>query len=145
MRFVVKHEIRGRIRIQVLQRRMSYEEADILQYSLDNREQVTRVQVKERVQDIVIFYMGDREAIIDMLRRFHYEAVSVPSTYLENSGRALNDQYYEKLVNRIVLHYGTRLLVPKPIRMVITWTKALKYLWLGVKCLFSGKIQVPVL
>lgn len=145
MRFVVKHEIRGRIRIHVLQKRMSYEEADILQYYLDNKEQVTRVQVKERVQDIVIFYMGDREAIIDMLRRFHYEAVSVPSTYLENSGRALNDQYYEKLVNRIVLHYGTRLLVPKPIRMVITWTKALKYLWLGVKCLFSGKIQVPVL
>jgi len=124
---------------------MSYEEADILQYYLDNKEQVTRVEVKERVQDIVIFYTGDREAIIDMLRRFHYEAVSVPSTYLENSGRALNDQYYEKLVNRIVLHYGTRLLVPKPIRMVITWTKALKYLWLGVKCLFSGKIQVPVL
>ncbi len=145
MRFVVKHEIRGRIRIHVLQKRMSYEEADILQYYLDNKEQVTRVQVKERVQDIVIFYTGDREAIIDMLRRFHYEAVSVPSTYLENSGRALNDQYYEKLVNRIVLHYGTRLLVPKPIRMVITWTKALKYLWLGVKCLFSGKIQVPVL
>lgn len=145
MRFVVKHEIRGRIRIHVLQKRMSYEEADILQYYLDNKEQVTRVQVKERVQDIVIFYTGDREAVIDMLRRFHYEAVSVPSTYLENSGRALNDQYYEKLVNRIVLHYGTRLLVPKPIRMVITWTKALKYLWLGVKCLFSGKIQVPVL
>lgn len=145
MRFIVKHEIRGRIRIHVLQKRMSYEEADILQYYLDNKEQVTRVQVKERVQDIVIFYTGDREAVIDMLRRFHYEAVSVPSTYLENSGRALNDQYYEKLVNRIVLHYGTRLLVPKPIRMVITWTKALKYLWLGVKCLFSGKIQVPVL
>lgn len=145
MRFVVKHEIRGRIRIHVLQKRMSYEEADILQYYLDNKEQVTRVQVKERVQDIVIFYTGDREAIIDMLRRFHYEAVSVPSTYLENSGRALNDQYYEKLVNRIVLHYGTRLLVPKPVRMVITWTKTLKYLWLGVKCLFSGKIQVPVL
>ena len=145
MRFVVKHEIRGRIRIHVLQKRMSYEEADILQYYLDNKEQVTRVQVKERVQDIVIFYTGDREAVIDMLKRFHYEAVSVPSTYLENSGRALNDQYYEKLVNRIVLHYGTRLLVPKPIRMVITWTKALKYLWLGVKCLFSGKIQVPVL
>ena len=145
MRFVVKHEIRGRIRIHVLQKRMSYEEADILQYYLDNKEQVTRVQVKERVQDIVIFYTGDREAIIDMLRRFHYEAVSVPSAYLENSGRALNDQYYEKLVNRIVLHYGTRLLIPKPIRMVITWAKALKYLWLGVKCLFSGKIQVPVL
>lgn len=145
MRFVIKHEIRGRIRIHVLQKRMSYREADCLQYYLDHKEQVTRVQVKERVQDIIIFYTGDRETIIDMLRRFHYETVSVPSTYLENSGRALNDQYYEKLVNRIALHYGTRLLIPKPVRMVITWTKALKYLWLGIKCLFSGKIQVPVL
>lgn len=145
MRFVIKHEIRGRIRIHVMQNTMSYREADILQYYLESQEQVTAVRVRERIQDVVICYEGSRDTLIDVLRRFHYQTVTVPETYLQNSGRELNEQYYEQLVNKIVLHYGSRFLLPQPIRMVITWTKAIKYIWLGIRCLFSGKIEVPVL
>lgn len=145
MRFVIKHEIRGRIRIHVMQNTMSYREADILQYYLESQEQVTAVRVRERIQDIVICYEGSRDTLMDVLRRFHYRTVTVPETYLQNSGRELNEQYYEQLVNKIVLHYGSRFLLPQPIRMVITWAKAIKYIWLGIRCLFSGKIEVPVL
>lgn len=145
MRFVIKHEIRGRIRIHVMQNTMSYREADILQYYLKSQEQVTAVRVRERIQDVVICYEGSRDTLMDVLRRFHYRTVTVPETYLQNSGRELNEQYYEQLVNKIVLHYGSRFLLPQPIRMVITWAKAIKYIWLGIRCLFSGKIEVPVL
>lgn len=145
MRFVIKHEIRGRIRIHVMQNTMSYREADILQYYLESQAQVTAVRVRERIQDIVICYEGSRDTLMDVLRRFHYRTVTVPETYLQNSGRELNEQYYEQLVNKIVLHYGSRFLLPQPIRMVITWAKAIKYIWLGIRCLFSGKIEVPVL
>ena len=145
MRFVIKHEIRGRIRIHVMQNTMSYRKADILQYYLESQEQVTAVRVRERIQDVVICYEGSRDTLMDVLRRFHYRTVTVPETYLQNSGRELNEQYYEQLVNKIVLHYGSRFLLPQPIRMVITWAKAIKYIWLGIRCLFSGKIEVPVL
>ena len=145
MRFVIKHEIRGRIRIHVMQNTMSYREADILQYYLESQEQVTAVRVRERIQEVVICYEGSRDTLMDVLRRFHYQTVTVPETYLQNSGRELNEQYYEQLVNKIVLHYGSRFLLPQPIRMVITWAKAIKYIWLGIRCLFSGKIEVPVL
>ena len=145
MRFVIKHEIRGRIRIHVMQNTMSYREADILQYYLESQEQVTAVRARERIQDVVICYEGSRDTLMDVLRRFHYRTVTVPETYLQNSGRELNEQYYEQLVNKIVLHYGSRFLLPQPIRMVITWAKAIKYIWLGIRCLFSGKIEVPVL
>ncbi len=145
MRFVIKHEIRGRIRIHVMQNTMSYREADILQYYLESQDQVTAVRVRERIQDVVICYEGSRDTLMDVLRRFHYQTVTVPETYLQNSGRELNELYYEQLVNKIVLHYGSRFLLPQPIRMVITWAKAIKYIWLGIRCLFSGKIEVPVL
>lgn len=145
MRFVIKHEIRGRIRIHVMQNTMSYREADILQYYLESQAQVTAVRVRERIQDVVICYEGSRDTLMDVLRRFHYRTVTVPETYLQNSGRELNELYYEQLVNKIVLHYGSRFLLPQPIRMVITWAKAIKYIWLGIRCLFSGKIEVPVL
>ena len=145
MRFVIKHEIKGRIHIHVLQNRMSYEQADTLEYYLNQQGCVTSVRVRERIQDAVICYTGDRNAMIDVLRRFQYDAVRVPDTCLQNSGRELNETYFEQLVDKIVLHYGCKLLIPQPIRMVITWTKALKYIWLGLKCLFAGKIEVAVL
>ena len=145
MRFVIKHEIKGRIHIHVLQNRMSYEQADTLEYYLNQQGCVVSVRVRERIQDAVVCYTGDRNAMIDVLRRFHYDAVKVPDTCLQKSSRELNETYFEQLVDKIVLHYGCKFLIPQPIRMVITWTKALKYIWLGLKCLFSRKIEVPVL
>ena len=41
MKFIIRHEIRGRIRVQACVRRMSIEEADTLQYYLDTRDFVT--------------------------------------------------------------------------------------------------------
>ena len=41
MKFKIKHEIQGRIRIHVRQKHMTYEEADILLYYLHNLKYVT--------------------------------------------------------------------------------------------------------
>ena len=106
MRFVIKHEIRGRLHIHIIQSRMTYREADILQYYLMNQKFVTSAKVKERIQDASICYAGSRETMIEILRRFSYDKVEVPEGYLQNSGRELNEQYWEKLVNSIVLQAG---------------------------------------
>ncbi len=37
MRFVIKHEIKGRLRVHILQSRMSFAQADTLQYYLDGQ------------------------------------------------------------------------------------------------------------
>ena len=64
---------------------------------------------------------------------------------LQVSGRELNAVYQEKLVMKTVLHYGSKLFLPMPIRAVITSVKSVKYIWHGIRCLMHGKIEVPVL
>ena len=145
MKFVIKHEIKGRIRIHILQSRMTFEQADTLEYYLSNNKLVTSVKVRERLQDATISYIGSREDIIKLLTSFKYNNVEVPDVYLQNSGRELNREYWDKLVNKVFLYGANKIFLPNPIRECITLTKSVKYLWNGVRTLASRKIEVPVL
>lgn len=145
MKFVIKHEIKGRLRIRVIQNQMTYNQADILQYYLKMQKGVTYVKVQERLSDVTLCYSCKREDIIHVLRSFKYEAAEVPEAYLQNSGRELNRQYWDRLVNKIVLRAGRKLFLPYSIGACITVAKSLKYIWKGVRTLAQGKLEVPVL
>ncbi len=145
MRFVIKHEIGGRIRVHVLQKRMTYEQADTLYYYLNRKQNVTSVKVYERSQDVTVSYVGNREEIIRLLKQFSYETTEVPDAFLQNSGRQLNDMYWEKLVNKVVLRGANKLFLPYTLRAGITIIKSIRYIWQGIQTLMKGKIEVPVL
>ena len=145
MKFSIKHEIKGRIRIHIMQKTMSYTEADTLQYYLTSIPFVTDAKVNDRTCDAIIVYTGSREELISKLVSFTYSTLEVPETYIQNSGRALNDEYFDKLVTKVVLHYGNRLFIPYPVRACITTFKALKYIKAGLSTLFKRKLEVPVL
>ena len=100
MKFYIKHESRGRIRIHLAQKRMSSVQAETLLYYLQNQNQVSFAKVYDRTGDAVICYEGERAAVIRMIQLFHYEEVELPTGLLESSGRALNNEYQEKLIFR---------------------------------------------
>nr|WP_308657356.1 heavy metal translocating P-type ATPase [uncultured Agathobacter sp.] len=145
MKFTIKHESRGRMRVHMEQYRMTYEQADTLLYVIHNHKNVTFVKVYDRTADAVIEYVGDREQIIELLRHFHYESANVPQTVIKTSGRELNNSYQEKLIGSVVWHYSKKLLLPWPIRTALTVGRSIKYIGMGLKCLLQRKIEVPVL
>ena len=65
MKFQIKHEIKGRIRIHAAQTRMTFAQADTLQYYLTGYD------------------------------------------FIKNSGREMNRFYWDKLMDQVILHYGT--------------------------------------
>lgn len=145
MRFQIKHEIKGRLRVHVIRKRMSFSQADTLQYYLMGLTGVQKVKIQNRTCDVVIEYDADREALLKELQRFSYQQTEVPADYLKNSGREMNQYYWDKLVNRVILHYGTKLFLPISVRDVIATVKSVKYVCEGVRTLLKGKIEVPVL
>jgi heavy metal translocating P-type ATPase len=145
MKFQIKHEIKGRIRVRVLQKNMTYQQADILQYYLSRQKCVTAVKVRERTGDVTVGYVGTREGILAILKKFSYETVEVPQNFLENSGRQLNDEYWQKLVTKALLRMGNKFLMPAPIAACMTTVKSAKYIWQGIKTLAKGKMEVAVL
>ncbi len=145
MKFVIKHEIKGRVRVHFLSGEMTYRQADILQYYLMTNDSVESSTVYNRTNDVAISYNCDRKVIIDLLRAFSYDKTEVPESYLENSGRELNEHYKEKLITMVAVRYGSRVLLPYPVKIVMTAYRAFKYLLKGLKTLAKGKLEVPVL
>lgn len=145
MKFYIKHESRGRIRIHLAQKRMSSVQAETLLYYLQNQNQVSFAKVYDRTGDAVICYEGERAAVIRMIQLFHYEEVELPTGLLESSGRVLNNEYQEKLISKVIYHFGRKWLLPAPIRAIYTTVVSVKYIWKGIQTLAQGKIEVPVL
>lgn len=145
MKFIIKHEIKGRIRVHIIQNKMTYAQADILAFYLNNNKYVTFAKVYDRTSDATINYIGDREEIVTLLKHFRYDEVEVPTGLVENSGRELNAKYQEKLVNKVILRYAGRLFLPYPVRACVTTVMSVKYICKGLNCLWNRKIEVPVL
>ena len=145
MKFQIKHEIKGRIRIHVIQKRMTFAQADTLQYYLTGYDFIQNVKIQERTCDATIRFQGDREDVIHALRRFSYERIEVPEDFIKNSGREMNRFYWDKLMDQVILHYGTKIFLPMSVRAGIATVKSVKYIWEGLCTLARGRIEVPVL
>ena len=145
MKFVIKHERRGRIRVHLIGKAMSFAQADTLQYQFEQMKDVTAVKVQERTMDVTICYIGSRKHIITALGQFSYDKVEVPEVYLKNSGREMNRFYWDKLVDQTVVHFVNKIFLPAPLRAGIATVRSVKYIVQGVKTLAKRKIEVPVL
>lgn len=145
MRFRIEHELKGRMRLHVCTKKMSYEEADTLQYYLGSFPFVTKVKVHENIGNVTVNYVGSRKQLCEALAAYQPETVDVPDEFLHNSGRKLNEEYKEKLINKVLFMAGTKLFLPAPVRTVITIAKTGKYWKQGIQTLANRKIEVPVL
>ncbi len=145
MKFRIKHEIRGRIRIHAPGRRMSIRDADILQYYLEQLPGVTKVQVYERTNDASICYTGERRELLKALSSYSQKMTTVPEDILEHSGRALNAQYKDKLIGKLVFRAVEKLVIPPLVRNCLVCCRSMKYLRQGLSCLRRGKLEVAAL
>ena len=102
MKFQIKHECRGRIRVQMAQARMTMEQADLLEAWLQTLPAVERAAVHERTRCAVIEYRGSRRALLEALKGFSYQDKGLSELGQVHSSRALNRAYEEKLVGMVI-------------------------------------------
>ena len=148
MKFQIKNESKRRIRIHMSVYRMNYVQADTLQYFLAGLNGIQEVKVNDRTCDVTVYYNGDHNDRQDMLKKlqeFHYDEIEVPEHYIQNSGRALNAEYQDKLVWKVAFHYARRWFLPAPLNACYNTVAAIPYVVKGLKCLWNRKIEVPVL
>ena len=145
MRFQIKHEIEGRLRVHMMQNRMTFAEADTLQYYLEGLPGVAHAKVYEKTCDAVVTYTAERADIITALKQFCYDRVELPTAISGHSSREMNAEYQSRLVGQTLIHFGKKLFLPYPVRAAITAVKSAKYLYHGAHCLLQRKIEVSVL
>ncbi len=145
MRFVIKHDIRSRIRVHLPMKRMTFREADTLDYYLQSFPEIREAHVYERTADAVIFYDSDRARVLEILKGFSFEGTDVPERVFECSGREASAVYRDKIIGSVLVHYGKRLLLPFNVRLLWDVIKAVGYVWRGVKTIKNRRLQVELL
>ena len=146
MKFIIKHEIKGRIRISLARKFHTVREADVLEQYLLGLDGVTAAKVYERTADAVIYYKEDREAVLIQVAAFEGQITEKQEMAVKSSGRALNQEYKEKLIQKVLTRFATKTFLPAPVRAVYTSVQAIRYIVKGIHCLvFKRKLHVEVL
>ena len=146
MKFQIKHENAGRLRVQILQTRaMTMAQADELELFLSGLSGVTKATVHERTGCAVILYDAGREDIIDALAHYAWGGVGDADLSLQTHSRELNRHYTEKLVFKVLGRTLRRLFMPAPLRRIRTVIRSMPYLWRGLRCVLRGQIRVELL
>ncbi|MBQ9610851.1 MAG: heavy metal translocating P-type ATPase [Lachnospiraceae bacterium] len=145
MKCVIKHETKNRIRIHLMAERLSINDADRLEYIFQSDERISYVKVYERTADVVLEYKGSRDEIIALLASLKPEEYEVSDSVYSASGRELNQRYQDKLFDRVAVRCVKKWILPAPFRYAVTVMNSLKYIKEGIKCLWRGKLEVPVL
>ena len=145
MKAYIEHESRGRLRVRMKQYRMTLEQADLLEAYLQNQPGVLNATVHERTCCAVIRYIGDRANVIRAISAFNYTAPSITALAPTHSGRALNREYQEKLVGKVVTKFACTLFLPAPFQIARTIWLSLPFLGRGLKRLLRGELKVELL
>ena len=145
MNATILHESHGRIRIRLKQRRMTLEQADQLEAWLQSRNWAQQITVHERTCTVIAYYSGDRRAVLDDFRRFSWKEAEKNVNLPAHSSRALNREFEEKLVGKIMLKAACTLFLPPPLRIARILWHMVPFVRRGLRCLLRRRIKVDLL
>mgnify|MGYP005785253353 FL=1 len=145
MKIYIKHEIQGRIRFHMDKESLTVRQADMLLYYITSIPGVRKGKVYERTGNGVIWYEGDRREILERLSGFRWDEETILEMVPKNTGRALNQEYKEKLIQKVVVRLFTKTFLPAPLRAAYVVFRSVKYLYHGIRCLVKGQLKVEVL
>ena len=145
MKCKILHETKGRMRVHFYQNTMSINQADIADAYFKSINGIDDVKVYERTQDLIIYYSFERNELISILSKFSFENEDVKSIEVVGTTRQIQREYEEKLIMTVFMRYFRKLFFPAPLRLVISYIKAIKYIFKALKSLIKFKLDVSVL
>lgn len=149
MRYIVLHESNKRIRIKTPILNMTYRQADLLEYYLNNLPEIKEAFVNERTGNATVCFINDKvnkEYVLKrVLSEYDENAEEVQALVPEETGRALSRAYQEKLIAKAITHYALKAILPKSVRIVRAIIKSIPFGFKAIKALTFGKLKVETL
>ena len=145
MNATILHESRGRIRFQLRQNQMTLAQADLLETWLQRRSWCRQVTVHERTRCVILYYDGSRQAVLDDILRFSWREAEQTISLPAHSSRALNREFEEKLVGKVLCKAACTLFLPSPLRIARILWHMIPFVRRGLHCLLRRRVKVELL
>ena len=145
MNATILHESRGRIRFRLRQKQMTLAQADLLEAWLQGKSWTRQVTVHERTCAVILYYDGDRQTVLEAIRQFSWQEAERTTSLPAHSTRALNREFEEKLVTKVVCKAACTLFLPPPLRLARILWHMIPFVRRGLRCLLRRRIKVELL
>ena len=145
MNATILHESRGRIRFRLRQKQMTLAQADLLEAWLQGKSWTRQVTVHERTCAVILYYDGDRQTVLEAIRQFSWQEAERTTALPAHSSRALNREFEEKLVAKVVCKAACTLFLPPPLRIARILWHMIPFVRRGLRCLLRRRIKVELL
>ena len=145
MKCTILHEGKGRMRVHVEKVRMTLHRADVLEAYLNHHDAIVHAAVYERTGDVVITYTGRRSAAIAVLAGYKFDVAEYDALVTSADSRRLNREYQDKMFNLVAGRCLRKLFLPAPLDAAYTAFRSIHFLWKGVRCVLSRRLEVEVL
>ena len=145
MKCTILHEGKGRMRVHVENVRMTLHRADVLEAYLNHHDAIVHAAVYERTGDVVITYTGKRTAAIAILAGYKFDVAEYDALVTSADSRRLNREYQDKMFDLVAGRALRKLFLPAPIDAAYTVFRSIRFLWKGVRCVLSRRLEVEVL
>lgn len=145
MNATILHESRGRIRFRLRQKQMTLAQADLLEAWIQGKSWCRQVTVHERTCCVILYYDGTRQAVLNEIRHFSWQEAERTTALPAHSSRALNREFEEKLVTKVVCKAACTLFLPSPLRIARILWRMIPFVRRGLHCLLRRRIKVELL
>ena len=145
MKCTILHEGKGRMRVHVEKVRMTLHRADVLEAYLNHNDAIVHAAVYERTGDVVITYTGRRSAAIAVLAGYKFDVAEYDALVTSADSRRLNREYQDKMFDLVAGRCLRKLFLPAPLDAAYTAFRSIRFLWKGVRCVLSRRLEVEVL
>ena len=145
MKCTILHEGKGRMRVHVEKVRMTLHRADVLEAYLNHNDAIVHAAVYERTGDVVITYTGKRTAAIAILAGYKFDVAEYDALVTSADSRRLNREYQDKMFDLVAGRCLRKLFLPAPLDAAYTAFRSIHFLWKGVRCVLSRRLEVEVL
>lgn len=145
MRATIEHESRGRMRLRLRQKNMTLRQADLLEAWLKGQPWAKDAVVHERTRCVILTYAGDRATVLSAIGSFTWAEAEETVTLPGHSTRALNREFQEKLVGKVLMKGASALFFPTPLRVARVIWHMIPFLHKGLRCLGRRRIKVELL
>lgn len=145
MKCTILHEGKGRMRVHVEKVRMTLHRADVLEAYLNHHDAIVHAAVYERTGDVVITYAGRRSAAIAVLAGYKFDVAEYDALVTSADSRRLNREYQDKMFDLVAGRCLRKLFLPAPLDAAYTAFRSIRFLWKGVRCVLSRRLEVEVL
>ena len=145
MNATILHESRGRIRLQLRQKQMTLAQADLLEAWIQGKSWCRQVTVHERTCCVILYYDGTRQTVLNEIRHFSWQEAEQTTALPAHSSRALNREFEEKLVAKVVCKAACTLFLPPPLRIARILWHMIPFVRRGLRCLLRRRVKVELL